>query len=93
MCYAMLAAVTDYDAWHAEHGPVDARTVFQVLTRNVAVSRAIVLELLAHLPASRDCACGTSLDDALVTPPAAIDAEARARLGPILARRLGRTAP
>ena len=89
LCYVTLAAVTDYDAWHTEHEAVDASTVFRVLQRNVELGRAAVRELVRTLPASRDCACGTALDAALVTPPGAISAEARERLAPLLTRRLG----
>ncbi len=89
LCYATLAAVTDYDTWHSEHAAVDAATVFRVLQRNVAVSREAVRHLVRTLPPIRDCGCGTALDAALVTPPGAIGPEARERLGPLLARRLG----
>lgn len=89
LCYATLAAVTDYDAWHSEHDAVDARTVFQVLRRNVDVSREVVRELVGRLASIRPCECGRTLDSALVTHPSAIGDEARARLAPILARRLG----
>ena len=89
LCYAILAAVTDYDAWHAEHDAVEAETVFAVLGRNVDVSRDVIRRLAALLPAHRSCACGTALDAALVTPPEVIDAAARVRLRPLLARRLG----
>jgi 5'-methylthioadenosine phosphorylase len=88
LCYATLAAVTDYDAWHAEHDAVDATTVFAVLQRNVEAGRAAVRTLLPTLPLGRDCPCATALDSALVTPPHAIPAEARERLAPLLARRL-----
>lgn len=89
LCYATLAAVTDYDAWHSEHEAVDAATVFAVLQRNVEMSRAVVRELVGALPSLALCACGTSLDSALVTEPGAIPAAARERLAPILARRIG----
>lgn len=91
LCYTTVAAVTDYDAWHSTHEAVDAATVFAVLQRNVAAGREIVRSLVAALPSPRDCGCGTALDAALVTPPSAIDEGALARLGPILARRLGAT--
>jgi 5'-methylthioadenosine phosphorylase len=88
LCYAILSAVTDYDAWHAEHEVVDARSVFAVLQQNVAASRETVRALVRALPAGA-CGCATGLDAALVTSPKAISADARARLAPILARRLG----
>lgn len=91
LCYAILAAVTDYDAWHAEHDAVDALTVFDVLRKNVDAGRAAVRELVRRLPGRDACTCATALDAALVTPPAAIGAEHRKRLAPILSRRLGDT--
>lgn len=87
LCYAVLASVTDYDAWHAEHDAVDARGVFAVLQRNVEASKLAVRKLIANLPA-QPCGCATTLDAALVTPTEVIDAAARERLGPILKRRL-----
>ena len=89
ICYATLAAVTDYDAWHTEHDAVDARTVFAVLQRNVDLSQRVIRALVGSLGGGRDCACGTTLDAALVTAPAVIDEGAMRRLGPILARRVG----
>lgn len=86
LCYCVLAAVTDYDAWHHEHEAVDAKTVFAVLQRNVETSRAAVRQLVQALPVGA-CACHSALDAALVTPLEAIGDEARKRLGPILARR------
>lgn len=88
LCYATVAAVTDYDAWHAVHGPVDARTVFAMLQNNVEVSREVVRRLVSRLPDAAACDCRRSLDAALVTRPAAIPEDARSRLRPLLARRL-----
>jgi len=87
LCYAILASVTDYDAWHQEEAPVDAATVMRVLQENVERSRAAVRWLVQHLP-ERSCSCGHALDNAVVTAPERIDAGARARLGPILDRWL-----
>lgn len=93
VCYALLAAITDYDAWHETEEAVDAATVFRVLNENVDVARQVVRELVRGLPpADGGCECNRALDAALVTPPTAIPAAARERLAPILARRLGETA-
>ncbi len=88
LCYALLAAVTDYDSWHDEHEAVDAQSVFAVLRANVAAGQAVVRELVNVLP-DRSCGCGTALDAALVTPEESIPAEVRERLEPLLERRLG----
>lgn len=89
LCYAILAAVTDYDAWHASVDAVDAATVFAVLKKNVETGRAAVRELVSALPGRDRCGCAAALDAALVTDPDAISTENRERLAPILKRRLG----
>jgi len=91
LCYATLAAVTDYDAWHETEDAVDAATVFETLKLNVATSQEIVRRLAASLPSREGCGCARALDNALVTAPDTIGAEDRARLSPILSRRLGDT--
>jgi len=88
LCYAILAAVTDYDAWHSEHEAVEAATVFKMLQRNVEASRETIRRLVAAMGDGKECACQLALDSALVTRPADIPPAARERLGPILARRL-----
>ncbi len=90
LCYAILAAVTDYDAWRPGHDGVEAKTVFETLQHNVEVSRNAIRQLVRNLPTGA-CACGTALDAALVTPPAAIDPRKREQLAPILRRRLDRS--
>ncbi len=87
--YALLAAVTDYDAWHSGHDAVDAATVFAVLRKNVDVSRETVRLLAGRLPEVSGCPATVALDSALVTAPAAVTAAARERLAPILERWLG----
>lgn len=88
ICYATLAAVTDYDAWNEGH-TVDATTVFATLANNVATAQKAIRELAKALPTRDGCECHKALDTALVTQPSAISAENRERLRPILARRLG----
>ena len=90
LCYAMLAAVTDYDAWRPGEEAVDAAAVFETLRENVERCRQAVRLLAVSLDRDEPpCACGRALDTALVTPPAAIPAGARERLAPLLRRRLG----
>lgn len=91
LCYATLAAVTDYDAGHAGHEAVDARTVFDTLKQNVAVAQEAVRNLAGALPGRGACGCAAALDAALVTSPEMIGEGDRQRLGPILERRLGVT--
>jgi 5'-methylthioadenosine phosphorylase len=89
LCYAMLAAVTDYDTWHDAHDSVDAKMVFETLQSNVVTAQAAVRKLAAALPSRDGCGCRNALDSALVTRPDAISAANLERLKPILGRRLG----
>lgn len=89
LCYATIAAVTDYDAWHDEHEAVDAKSVFAVLQANVDACREVIRGLVPRLAAVGQCACRVTLDAALVTARNAISVDSRQRLEPILRRRLG----
>lgn len=90
LCYALVAAVTDYDSWNTGVSEVDAARVFEVLKQNVAAAQQGVREVVKGLDsAGSPCDCNLALDTGLVTAPGAIGAEAKVRLGPILSRRLG----
>ena len=52
------------------------------------ISEETLRKTVASLPAQRACACGRALDGAIVTERAAIPAEVRERLRPILQRVL-----
>lgn len=88
LCYATLALPSDYDCWRAHDEQVTAQEAFDTLKRTVERSKAIVSKALAAVDATGACTCRTTLDAALVTPPAAIGPEQRQRLAAILERRL-----
>lgn len=87
LCYATLCLPTDFDCWRPR-SEVDVIDVLTVLRTNVERARSLLVTAIGNLPAAT-CHCNTVLDTALVTPPEWISAEARSRLAPILARRLG----
>ncbi|MEQ1891384.1 MAG: S-methyl-5'-thioadenosine phosphorylase [Planctomycetota bacterium] len=87
LCYATLAMATDYDCWH-ESGDVTVEAILAVMARNVAHARSVVRALPPRLPAARGCACKDALRYAILTERARIPAEARERLGLLLARYL-----
>ena len=87
LCYATIAMPTDYDCWRPRDAVV-ATDALAVLRANVETARRIVGRVIEAIDPARACACQTCLDFALVTPPTAISAEARARLAVVLARRL-----
>jgi len=83
LCFASLALVTDYDAWHAEEAAVTAQAVIAVLSANVAGAKEIVRRLPIHVAyAARAAACGCAgaAAAAIITAPEAIRPEVRQRL-------------
>ena len=86
--YATLALATDYDCWHTGEADVSAEAILSVLQANAALAKRVVVELAAELPDPSDSPAATALRSALVTSPAAISPEARARLGWLIDRYL-----
>ena len=80
LCFASLALVTDYDAWHADEAPVSVETVVAVLRANIAGARDVVRRLGDHVAAAAPCGCARAAAHAIITAPEAITAEARGRL-------------
>jgi 5'-methylthioadenosine phosphorylase len=62
LCYTSLALVTDLDAGVEGGTAVTQEEVFRVFAENTERLRALLLEVVAALPAERPCACGTALD-------------------------------
>lgn len=88
LCYTCLALVTDYDVWH-EAGEVSVEMVVQNLLAMTADVAGIVTELAGSNDGRCDTSCNTALDDAIITAPEHIPADAWERLGPIAERYAG----
>jgi len=67
ICYATLAAITDYDCWHPDHSSVTIEMIIQNLRQNIENAKAILVNLIRDLPQERHCACGRALEHAIVT--------------------------
>ena len=94
LCYAALCFVTDWDVWREAAGDVSAELVLRNLRANAGRGREAVARAVAGLGDREEdgdggCGCGDALATALITPPEAVPAEARRRLGPLLDRYLG----
>jgi 5'-methylthioadenosine phosphorylase len=88
ICYATLALATDYDCWHAAEEDVTVEAVVAVMRKNVATAREVVRRTVEKVAHPRGCACKDAARGALMTDPAALSAEARARLALIIGRYL-----
>ena len=91
MCYATLALVTDYDCWHESEASVSVELVVANLLKNVATSQRIVQALVSELGQERHCACGSALEDAVITRPEHIREDARKRLSAIIGKYIDQT--
>jgi 5'-methylthioadenosine phosphorylase len=88
MCYATLAMATDYDTWHPEHDSVSVDLVVHNLNRNVQTARETVAALIPMIQDTRNCGCGTALDNAIMTQLDALPASLLKRYESLLARYL-----
>ncbi len=77
LCYATIAMVTDFDAWHPTHDAVDVAQVVQTMKGNSALAKRFVLRLAADFPREHPpCPLGSdrALDFAIMTAPDKRDA-------------------
>ena len=58
------------------------------LTQNAATAQRIISDVVAGLPQSRVCKCGSALDMAIITQRDAVPAVTRTELEPIIGRWL-----
>lgn len=86
ICYATLAAITDYDCWYMSHEEVTLEMVMQNLARNVDNSKKIVKQLVLDMPAYNECACHSALANAIVTDRGKIPAKVKKDLKPIIGK-------
>src|SRR5215208_4886653 len=77
LCYAMLAMVTDYDVWHESEEDVSVEVVNANLDANSESARAIARQLVASGLPERICSCGSALEQAIMTSPDRIPADAK----------------
>lgn len=86
MCFLPLAFVTDFDCWHEEEEEVSVSMVVATLKANVRKAQELVHLLAPHLAdyPRNACACGQSLEHAIMTPREAMSPSAAALIDHIL---------
>lgn len=70
LCYASVAMVTDYDCWHPDHDDVTVEQIVSILVSNAGKARSLVESVAPKIyndGHGSDCACGKSLEHALIT--------------------------
>ncbi len=68
LCYATIAMSTDYDCWHEEEDNVSADMILKILNENAQKAKNIIKEAVKIMNfEERECECGSSLKQAVVT--------------------------
>ena len=66
ICYVSIATVTDYDVWAEK--PVTAKEVMDTLSKNVQITKKLLVELIDKMPddfaTKRTCSCEKALTEA-----------------------------
>lgn len=93
ICYAAMALVTDFDSWHAEESAVSVAAVVQNLGKNISTAQKTLQTIVPKISPRRACICATALQNAIMTDPAAIPPETRAKLALLVAKYLKEEKP
>jgi len=86
ICYATLAAVTDYDCWHPQQETVSIDMVIENLSKNILNAKRIISEVIKNLPSKRQCNCPESLKYAIITDKKLIPDKTKKDLGIIIGK-------
>jgi 5'-methylthioadenosine phosphorylase len=94
LCYATVAMVTDFDAWHPKHDAVDVVQVIATMKGNSEKARQFIIALTKVFPREHPpCPIGSdkALEGAIMTVPEKRDPALIAKLDAVAGRVLGRS--
>ena len=86
LCYAALAQVTDYDCWNVARAAVTIAEILATVRRNAEWTARIIARFVQSFPPPGDCACGSALQHAIMTPWERIPRATRDALGIIISK-------
>lgn len=86
ICYATLAAVTDYDCWHPKAESVTIDMVIQNLLKNIENAKEVISQVIKNIPPNRGCACRDALKYAIITDKELIPSKVRKDLDIIIGK-------
>ena len=89
MCFATLAAITDYDCWYESAETVTIEMVIANLAKNADNAKLLLQQCVAKISRNKTCSCSESLKHAIVTHKADISGKLKKDLAPIIAKYVG----
>jgi 5'-methylthioadenosine phosphorylase len=82
-----MALVTDYDCWHASAEAVTVEQVMGYLRANAEMAQRVLRDAIPAVGSrTRDCACATALQFAMITDLAHVPAKRREELAPLIGK-------
>jgi 5'-methylthioadenosine phosphorylase len=88
ICYATLAAVTDYDCWHPQHQSVTIEMITKNLQKNIDNAKKILHNTIKNISTETHCNCQDGLKYAIITDKKLIPAKIKKDLGIIIGKYL-----
>jgi len=88
ICYATMAAVTDYDCWYASHESVTIEMIIRNLQNNIENAKKMIASVIKSMPENRTCSCGEALKYAIMTENKAIPDKTKKDLDIIIGKYL-----
>ena len=86
ICYATLAAVTDYDCWHETEEIVTVDIIVNNLKKNAENSKKILKKMILEIGGERTCGCKDALKYAIITRHEAIPKSVKKKLDIIIGK-------
>ncbi|MDO8662065.1 MAG: S-methyl-5'-thioadenosine phosphorylase [Candidatus Omnitrophota bacterium] len=86
ICYATLAAITDYDCWHPQHESVTLEMIINNLNKNIENSKRILSLVIKNISGEAPCRCSEALKYAIVTDRKVIPAKVKKELSIIIGK-------
>jgi 5'-methylthioadenosine phosphorylase len=86
ICYATLAAVTDFDCWHQTEEEVSIDMIIQNLQKNIENAKKILKSAIKRLDKARTCECKDALKYAIITSKELIPAKVKKDLSIIIGK-------
>ena len=86
ICYATLAAITDYDCWHPQHDTVNIEMIIDNLNKNTENAKKILSAIIRGVSDSNACGCSESLKYAIVTDKKLIPRKVKKNLDIIIGK-------
>lgn len=89
MCFATIAAITDYDCWYESEETVTVEMVISNLMKNADNAKLLLQQCVAKISEKKTCSCSESLKYAIVTHKDDISGKLKKDLAPIIAKYVG----